>query len=94
MVVNFGYEVSVLHSAGFLTCRKILRHGTDGFTSPPKEVELQIFIAIKNQSSSAGYKPANVGSNGKCDNHYTTDATILISSLIQTVTWARGRLRM
>jgi hypothetical protein len=29
----------------FLTCRKNLRHGTDGFTSPPKEVVIRIFIA-------------------------------------------------
>jgi hypothetical protein len=25
-----------------------LRHGTDGFTSPPKEVVLRIFITLKN----------------------------------------------
>jgi hypothetical protein len=30
----------------FLTCRKILRHGTDGFTSPPKEGMLRIFTAL------------------------------------------------
>jgi hypothetical protein len=33
-------------SKGSLTCRKILRHGTEGFTSPPKEDVLQIFIAL------------------------------------------------
>jgi hypothetical protein len=31
---------------GYLTCRKILRHGTDGFTSPPKEVAPLNFIAL------------------------------------------------
>jgi hypothetical protein len=30
------------------TCRKILRHGTSGFTSHPKEGMVRIFIALKN----------------------------------------------
>jgi hypothetical protein len=34
--LNFAYEVSLLYSWDFLTCRKILLHGTDGSTSPPK----------------------------------------------------------
>jgi hypothetical protein len=38
---------------------KILRHGPDGFTSPPKEGFLQIFIALKNPSPFAGFEPAN-----------------------------------
>jgi hypothetical protein len=46
-----------------------LRHGTDGFTSPPKKVVLRIFITPKNPSSSAGFEPANLGSSGK---HATT----------------------
>jgi hypothetical protein len=37
---------SICHSPqGSLTCPKILRHGADGFTPPPKEVVLLIFIA-------------------------------------------------
>jgi hypothetical protein len=43
----------------------------DGFTSSPKEVP--IFIAIKNPLFSAGLEPANLGSNGKHANHYTTE---------------------
>jgi hypothetical protein len=35
-----------------------LRHGTDGFTSPPKEGVLRIF-------SSAGVEPANLGTRGQ-----------------------------
>jgi hypothetical protein len=36
-----------------LYARKVLlRHGTDGFTSPPKEVVLRIFITLKNRSGS------------------------------------------
>jgi hypothetical protein len=33
-----------------LTCRKILRYPTSGFTSHPKEDVLQICIALKNVS--------------------------------------------
>jgi hypothetical protein len=33
-----------------LTCRKVLRHETSGFTSHQKEGVLQIFIALKNPS--------------------------------------------
>jgi hypothetical protein len=46
----------------------MLQHGTDGFTSPLKEVVLRIFIAIKNPSS-AGFEPTNLEPSGKHDNH-------------------------
>jgi hypothetical protein len=50
---------------GFVTCdRKILRHRADGFTSPPKEGVLQIFITLNNPSPSAGIEPANIRSSG------------------------------
>jgi hypothetical protein len=49
-------------SKGSLTCHKILQHGTDGFTPPPKEGVLRISIALKNPSPSAGFEPANVAS--------------------------------
>jgi hypothetical protein len=52
--VDFAGEVYLLYSEGIL-CREILRHGSDGFTSTPKEVMLQIFIALKNPSSSANH---------------------------------------
>jgi len=42
-----------------------LRHGTDGFTSPPKEGVLRIFSPLKNQTSSAGFEPANLGTKGQ-----------------------------
>jgi hypothetical protein len=58
---------------GLLTCRKILRHGADGFTSPPKKGVLRIFIVLKNQSLSARFESWNLGSNGKQVNHYTTE---------------------
>ena len=42
-----------------------LRHGTDGFTSPPKEGTLKIFFALKNPTASAGFEPANLGTKGQ-----------------------------
>jgi hypothetical protein len=65
-------SIFVKTSEASLTCRVILRHGTDGFTFPPKKVELRIVIALKSASPSAGFEPMNFGSNGKHDNHYTT----------------------
>ena len=41
-----------------------LRHGTDGFTSPPKEGVLRIFLP-KNPTASAGFEPANLGTKGQ-----------------------------
>jgi hypothetical protein len=58
MSVNFAYKY-LFHAAG--TCRKMLRHGTASFTSPPKEVVLRIVIALRNPSSSPGFEPANLG---------------------------------
>jgi hypothetical protein len=46
---------------GSLTCRKILRHGTSGFTSHPKEGVLRIFIALKNPSPLPGLNPRPLG---------------------------------
>ena len=42
-----------------------LRHGTDGFTSPPKEGVLRIFFALKKPTASVGFKPANLGTKGQ-----------------------------
>jgi hypothetical protein len=48
----FIWSIS-FHTCGFfLTWLKILRHGTNGFTSPPKEVVMRTFIALKNPSFS------------------------------------------
>jgi len=40
-----------------------LRHGADGFNSPPKEGVLSIFRP-KNPTASAGFEPANLGTKG------------------------------
>ena len=42
-----------------------LRHGTNGFTSLPKEGVLRIFFALKNPTASAGFEPANVCTRGQ-----------------------------
>jgi hypothetical protein len=57
-----GKCMDLLHAAK-------LRHGTDGFTSPPKEVMLWIFFARKNPTASAGFEPANFSTRGQHANH-------------------------
>jgi hypothetical protein len=48
-IINFAArKISFMLWRVLLTCRKILRHGTDGFNSPRKERVLWIFIAVKN----------------------------------------------
>jgi hypothetical protein len=75
-VRRLGWEMAALNFAyWFYSCPKVLlhavnlRHGTDGFTSSPKEVVLRIFITLKNPSTSVGIEPANLGSNGEHANH-------------------------
>jgi hypothetical protein len=47
-------------SKGSLTCRKTLRYRNDGFTSPPNEVLLRIYIVLKNPSPRSGFKRRNL----------------------------------
>ena len=42
-----------------------LRHGTNAFTSLPKEGVLRIFFALKNPTASVGFEPANLGTKGQ-----------------------------
>ena len=42
-----------------------LLHGTDGFTSHPKEGVLRIFFALKSSTASVGFEPANLGTKGQ-----------------------------
>jgi hypothetical protein len=60
--MNFAYEVFLSYLYHSLTCRKILRQGANGFTSPVKEVTVWTFITLKNPLPLAGFKPANHGS--------------------------------
>jgi hypothetical protein len=51
----------LFHTQSSLTCHKMLRHGTDGFTSPPKEGVMQIFIALKSPSPWRVLNPRSLG---------------------------------
>jgi hypothetical protein len=70
---NFGREMSgkfYLNSDFHVTFRDLLhavklRHGTDGFTSSPKDSVLRNFIRSKNPTVSAGCEPANLGTKGE-----------------------------
>ena len=42
-----------------------LRHGTEGFTSPPKEGVLRSFFRPKYPTASAGFEPSNLGTKGQ-----------------------------
>jgi hypothetical protein len=73
-IINLALQIIFVHtSKGYLTCCKMLRHGADCFTSSRNEGVLRIFIALTNPSSSVGFEPAKLGSNGKHVNHYTTE---------------------
>jgi hypothetical protein len=65
MAAEFSLRNISIHARKVLLHDVNLRHEADGFTSPPKEVVLQIFIT----SISAGIEPANLGSSGEHANH-------------------------
>jgi hypothetical protein len=58
---NLAYATFFIHARKVLVHAVNLRHGTDGFTSPPKEVVLG-FLSV-------GIEPANLGSSGEHANH-------------------------
>jgi hypothetical protein len=66
---NLAYATFFIHARKVILHAVNLRHGTDGLTSPPKEVVLRIFITHKNPSPSAEIEPANLGSSGEHANH-------------------------
>jgi hypothetical protein len=57
MAAEFFLSVSLSYLKGSLTSRKIFRQGADGFTSPPKEIVLLIFIAFKIHRSGPALNP-------------------------------------
>jgi hypothetical protein len=67
MAAEFCLRAS-FHARRVLLHAVNLRHGTDGFTSPPKKGMLRILSPL-NPSSSAGFEPENLGSSGKHANH-------------------------
>jgi hypothetical protein len=42
-----------------------LRHGTDGFTTPPEGRRAEDFFAPKNPTASAGFETSTLGSKGQ-----------------------------
>jgi hypothetical protein len=56
-----------------------LRHGTDGFTFPPKEGMLRIFLCLKYSTASAGCEPANLGTKSQ---HATSIPPKLLASCV------------
>jgi hypothetical protein len=58
---NLAYNCDFHGNCRVLLQAAQLRHGTDGFTSPPKEGMLRIFFRPKNPAASAGFEPANLG---------------------------------
>jgi hypothetical protein len=66
MAAEFCLRNISIHARKVLLHSVNLRHGTDGFTSPPKEVVLPIFITLY---PSAGIEPANLGSSSEHANH-------------------------
>jgi hypothetical protein len=89
---EFCLEVHRSYCSDLLTRHKIL-HGNDSFTSPSEEIMLQIFITFKTHLSSARFEPANLGFNGKHDNHQTTDGNFrqskktLLKAMINVLWW-------
>jgi hypothetical protein len=73
MAVNFAEEISLSYSHVFLTCHKILRHGQTVLLPLQRKACYGFFIAIKIPSSSAGFKPANLGVQWQDYNHYITE---------------------
>jgi hypothetical protein len=62
-----GYDEFGLtkYLCSYRTCRKILQHGADGFTSPPKEGVLRNYIALKIHRPLPDVNQRTLGSNGK-----------------------------
>jgi hypothetical protein len=55
--VKFSQEIRLPHNYWVLLLATKLRHGTDGFTSPPKEGMLWIFFALKIRRVRPGFNP-------------------------------------
>jgi hypothetical protein len=57
-MINLALQSLFVHTCKwFFTCHKILRHGADSFTSPPKEGMLRIFMTLKNPAPWLGLNP-------------------------------------
>jgi hypothetical protein len=73
MAAEFSYQYLYHTLRDLLHAVKCYDMGPTALLPLPKEVVLRIFIALKNSSLLAEFKPANLESDGKHDNHYITD---------------------
>jgi hypothetical protein len=55
MSLNLADEVSLSYSAGIFNMPQNLPYEANGFDSPPKEVVLRIFVALKIHRPRQGY---------------------------------------
>jgi hypothetical protein len=61
-MMNLSLRSIFIHTLkGCLKCRKILRHGADGYTSPPKEGVLRILLPLKIHRPWPGLNPRTFG---------------------------------
>ena len=65
MADEFYLKVPAFHVTFRDLLHAVNRHGTDGFTSPPKEGVLRIFSPWKIQRLRSGLNPTNVGTKGQ-----------------------------
>jgi hypothetical protein len=67
--MSFAYQVPFFILVGFIHMPHKFTIWDRRLYFPFKEDVLRIFIAIRNPSSSAGFEPAYIRSNGKHANH-------------------------
>jgi hypothetical protein len=79
-----------IHARKVLLHAVNLRHGTDGFTSPPKEAVLRIFITLKNPLTSAGGPVASTLTTSPPRTTILARATTIFHTVIFRLN-ARGR---
>jgi len=65
MFRQISSRIRLPHNSRDLLHASNLRHGTDGFSSPPKEGVLKIFSPLKLRRLPAGFEPANLGTKGQ-----------------------------
>jgi hypothetical protein len=65
MLRQIWSRIRLPHNSRNLSHAANLRHGTDGFTSPPKKGVLKICFAFENPTASVGFEPANLGTKGQ-----------------------------
>jgi hypothetical protein len=82
MIRKISSRIRLPHNSRYLLHAANLRHGTDGFTSAPKEGVLRNFFALKNPTTSAGFEPVNLGTKSQ---HATSRPPKPISTKLQTL---------